>query len=110
MCADPRVRGMASSSRKRFRLMIDVNFGSLEDKGAFVRRLQSVRERLTPAGSAPIDNSGLMCAVRSTWWSSWHRNPQLLAQWSLLWLHSCVPVVSSTADCGCRILNQVSLL
>ena len=63
MCADPRVRGMASSSRKRVRLMIDVNFGSLEDKGAFVRRLQSVRERLTPAGSAPIDNSGLMCAM-----------------------------------------------
>lgn len=53
----------STASRKRVRYTLDVHFSSQEEKEAFVRRLKSVRELLTPAGCPPMDNHGLMSAL-----------------------------------------------
>ena len=50
-------------SRKRVRYTLDVHFSTQEEKETFVRRLKSVRELLTPAGCAPMDNHSLMSAM-----------------------------------------------
>ena len=50
------------SSRKRVRLSPVIDFDSLEGKKVFKRRLDHVREVLTPAGQSDLDNYGLMSA------------------------------------------------
>ena len=52
-----------ASSRKRVRYTFDVHFGNLEEKEAFLQRLQSVRQLLTPAGSPSLDNCSLFNAL-----------------------------------------------
>ena len=52
-----------ASSRKHVRLSLVINFDSLEGKNVFKRRLDYVREVLTPAGQSDLDNYGLMSAI-----------------------------------------------
>ena len=47
-----KIRGM---SRKRVRYTIDVDFGSQEEKAAFVCRLKRVRELLSPEDGPPLE-------------------------------------------------------
>ena len=56
----------SSTSRKRSRYTMEVNFGSQEEKEAFLRRLQSVRELYTPDGCPSLDNHGLLNAMFET--------------------------------------------
>ena len=52
-----------ASSRKRVRLSLVIDFDSLEKKNMFKRRLDYVREVLTPARQSDLDNYGLMSAI-----------------------------------------------
>ena len=53
---------MATGGRKRTRFGFDIKFRT-EDKEAFVTRLESIRDLMTPSGSAPLDNNALMYAL-----------------------------------------------
>ena len=52
-----------ASSRKRARLSLVIDFDSLEGTNVFKRRLDYVREVLTPAGQSDLDNCGLISAI-----------------------------------------------
>ena len=54
---------MATGGRKRTRFGFDIKFRTEEDKKAFVTRLESIRDLMTPSGSAPTDNNALMYAL-----------------------------------------------
>ena len=51
---------MATGGRKRTRFGFDIKFKTKEDKEAFVTKLESIRDRLMPPGSAPLGNNALM--------------------------------------------------
>ena len=42
---------------------MEINFGSEEEKEAFIRRLKRVRKCLSPEGSAELDHLGLLGAM-----------------------------------------------
>ena len=52
-----------ANSRKHVRLSLVIDFDSLEGKNVFKRRLDYVREVLTPAKQSDLDNYGLMSAI-----------------------------------------------
>ena len=52
-----------ANSRKRVRLSLVIDFDSLKGKKVFKRRLEHVREVLTPAGQSDLDNYGLVSAI-----------------------------------------------
>lgn len=52
-----------ASSRKRVRYNFDVTFGSQEEKDAFLDRLKSVRQLLTPPDCPTVDNNRLFKAM-----------------------------------------------
>ena len=56
---------MASSlrKRKRERYSFDLSFATLEEKEAFLQRLQNVRKLMTPAGAPPLVNQDLVYAL-----------------------------------------------
>lgn len=56
---------MASSSRKRKRerYSFDLSFATLEEKEAFLKRLQNVRKLMTPAGASLLVNQDLVYAL-----------------------------------------------
>ena len=54
---------MASGRKRPPRYSFDVHFVSEEEKEAFIARLKSVRQLLTPAESRPIDNCSLLNAL-----------------------------------------------
>ena len=51
--------------RKRVRFTLDVKFASEQAKEAFLKRLNAVRDLVTPEGSAKVDNYGLLSALFS---------------------------------------------
>ena len=56
---------MSSSSRerKRERYGFDLSFATLEEKEAFLQRLQNVRRLMTPAGAPLLENQNLVYAL-----------------------------------------------
>ena len=56
---------MATSAtrKKRVRFTIDANFTSENEKQDFCSRLSSIRDLLTPPGSAKLDNQALLLAL-----------------------------------------------
>ena len=63
MCVFTSKKKMATGGRKRTRFGFDIKFRTEEDKEAFVTRLESIRDLMTPSGSAPLDNNALMYAL-----------------------------------------------
>ena len=57
------VSNPSGSKRSRVRTSIALEFGTPAEKSAFSRRLESVRDLLTPQGSRSIDNYSLMTAM-----------------------------------------------
>ena len=55
----------SSRVRKRMRLTLDVTFPSEESKEAFLVRLGKVRDAMTPAGAAKLDNYSLLSGLFS---------------------------------------------
>ena len=53
----------ARLARKHVRYTMDVHIGSADEKQAFLGRLQTIRQRMTPAGSPPLDNYSLLCTM-----------------------------------------------
>ena len=53
---------MASRS-KRPRYSFDICFVNDDEKASFRKRLEGIRQRLTPANCPSIDNHTLMCAM-----------------------------------------------
>ena len=89
---------MASSSRKRKRerYSFDLSFATLEEKEAFLKRLQNVRKLMTPAGASLLVNQDLVYALLDLAESGSHptsdpHSANMLAQQPSL---SCATVVS----------------
>ena len=70
---------MASSSRKRKRERygFDLSFVTLEEKEAFLQRLQNVRRLMTPAGAPLLENQNLVYALLDLAESGSHPTPDL---------------------------------
>ena len=68
---------MASSSRKRKRERygFDLSFATLEEKEAFLQRLQNVRRLMTPAGAPLLENQNLVYALLDLAESGSHPTP-----------------------------------
>ena len=55
---------MASGTKpKRVRYTFDVHFTSQDEKDAFLVKLKSVRQKLTPPGSPSLDNCSLFSVL-----------------------------------------------
>ena len=53
----------SSSKRKRERYSFDLTIATLEEKEAFLQRLQNVRKLMTPAGASQHVNQDLVYAL-----------------------------------------------
>ena len=56
-------RKMVTGGRKRTHFSLDIKFKTEEDKEAFITRLESIRDLMTPSGSAPLENNALIYAL-----------------------------------------------
>ena len=52
-----------ANSKRRVRFTFDMKFVSHEEKEAFQRRLEHIRQLMTPAGAQSIDNNSLFNAL-----------------------------------------------
>ena len=52
-----------ASRRKRVRYTLDIHFGDVAEKDAFVKRLGTVRSLLSSGNVSSVDNFGLMTAM-----------------------------------------------
>ena len=65
----------SSRKRKRERYGFDLSFATLEEKEAFLQRLQNVRKLMTPAGAPLLENQNLVYALLDLAESGSHPTP-----------------------------------